>query len=398
MSLHVIKGLTIRRRILMSFAVVLGLIVVMGLIALRNLDNVALRAKNAEAISVPGLYYSTQVKAELILNFSLTAEYLGQADVLRLDAIENGLRTNSERWNKVIQLYGAISADDGDHKTFADFMTVRNEYAATQGEILKLSSDLDTKGANDLWRKKLSPQFEKALAAIQIVVDDKKASADMSMKAISGEAESAKYIILASFIAAGVLTFICAYFLLRAITQPLDQLRRVVELMRIGDFSKRVQLVREDEFHALAFGFNRMADDLTTLVAGVQASSSRVSTSVSEIAATAKQQQATAGQIATTTVEIGATSREISATSKELVKTMNEVATVAEQSAALAGVGQAGLAHMGDTMKQVMEAAGSINSKLAVLNEKAANINQIVTTITKVADQTSLLSLNAAIE
>jgi len=45
-----------------------------------------------------------------------------------------------------------------------------------------------------------------------------------------------------------------------------------------------------------------------------------------------------------------------------------------------------------------MEAAGSINAKLAVLNEKASNINQVVTTITKVADQTNLLSLNAAIE
>jgi methyl-accepting chemotaxis protein WspA len=45
-----------------------------------------------------------------------------------------------------------------------------------------------------------------------------------------------------------------------------------------------------------------------------------------------------------------------------------------------------------------MEAAGSINAKLAVLNEKAGNINQVVTTIAKVADQTNLLSLNAAIE
>jgi methyl-accepting chemotaxis protein WspA len=32
------------------------------------------------------------------------------------------------------------------------------------------------------------------------------------------------------------------------------------------------------------------------------------------------------------------------------------------------------------------------------LNEKASNINQVVTSITKVADQTNLLSLNAAIE
>jgi methyl-accepting chemotaxis protein WspA len=45
-----------------------------------------------------------------------------------------------------------------------------------------------------------------------------------------------------------------------------------------------------------------------------------------------------------------------------------------------------------------MDAAGSISAKLSVLNEKAGDINQVVTTITKVADQTNLLSLNAAIE
>src|SRR5437764_8962766 len=49
-------------------------------------------------------------------------------------------------------------------------------------------------------------------------------------------------------------------------------------------------------------------------------------------------------------------------------------------------------------MLQIMDASGSITSKLAVLNEKTANINSVVTTITKVADQTNLLSLNAAIE
>jgi methyl-accepting chemotaxis protein WspA len=53
---------------------------------------------------------------------------------------------------------------------------------------------------------------------------------------------------------------------------------------------------------------------------------------------------------------------------------------------------------MEETMRQVMEAAGSVNTKLVTLNEKAADISQVVTTITKVADQTNLLSLNAAIE
>ena len=77
---------------------------------------------------------------------------------------------------------------------------------------------------------------------------------------------------------------------------------------------------------------------------------------------------------------------------------MNEVSDVAEQTSTLAGNGQTSLTRMEETMRLVMDAAGNINARLAVLNEKAGHITQVVTTITKVADQTNLLSLNAAIE
>jgi methyl-accepting chemotaxis protein len=148
----------------------------------------------------------------------------------------------------------------------------------------------------------------------------------------------------------------------------------------------------------LGFLLMRLVSDLRVLVQQVQKAGLHIGTSVTEVAATAREQQATANEIAATTSEIGATSKEISATSKELVKTMTDVSHGAEQTASLAGSGHAGLARMEEMMRQVMEAAGAINAKLAVLSEKAGNINQVVTTITKVADQTNLLSLNAAIE
>jgi methyl-accepting chemotaxis protein WspA len=53
---------------------------------------------------------------------------------------------------------------------------------------------------------------------------------------------------------------------------------------------------------------------------------------------------------------------------------------------------------MDHTMQQMVNATDSIGAKLAALSEKASNINSVLTTITKVADQTNILSLNAAIE
>jgi methyl-accepting chemotaxis protein WspA len=49
-------------------------------------------------------------------------------------------------------------------------------------------------------------------------------------------------------------------------------------------------------------------------------------------------------------------------------------------------------------MDRLAKAAGSVTSRLAAIREEAVAITGVVTTISKVADQTNLLSINAAIE
>ncbi len=183
-----------------------------------------------------------------------------------------------------------------------------------------------------------------------------------------------------------------------AVAGPLKRLVATMDQMRRGDFTERLDLEQKDEIGILSQGLNRLADDMCELVGQVQRSGAQVNTTASQISAASKEQQTTAQGVAETTIEIGATSKEITSTSKDLVKTMNEVNAVAEETAHLAGSGQLGLTRMESTMRQIMEASGSVTAKLAVLSEKTANINSVVTTITKVADQTNLLSLNAAIE
>jgi methyl-accepting chemotaxis protein WspA len=77
---------------------------------------------------------------------------------------------------------------------------------------------------------------------------------------------------------------------------------------------------------------------------------------------------------------------------------MEYVASVSQETARVASTGQEELHRMKAAMQQMEEASKSISGRLGIINEKAENITTVVTTITRVADQTNLLSLNAAIE
>jgi methyl-accepting chemotaxis protein WspA len=77
---------------------------------------------------------------------------------------------------------------------------------------------------------------------------------------------------------------------------------------------------------------------------------------------------------------------------------MDDVKIQAIETADSAAHSQHDLDQMENVMRELVTATAAITSKLDVMHEKANNINTVVTTITKVADQTNLLSLNAAIE
>ena len=123
-----------------------------------------------------------------------------------------------------------------------------------------------------------------------------------------------------------------------------------------------------------------------------------VTTSSTQISASSRQLEASVTEQLASTAEITATAKEIAVTAEELSQTVSSVAVLSDSTATTASSGQQDLDKMAATMQQLIEATATISSKLSQIDDKAANISAVVTTITKVADQTNLLSLNAAIE
>lgn len=204
-------------------------------------------------------------------------------------------------------------------------------------------------------------------------------------------------------IALGGLGILLVGGLMLAITRSVSlRVRGVAEVAdRIarGDLSERiVESVARDETGQLIRSMSTMDKNLNSLVGDVKQASIRLNSTATEISATSKQQEASASTFGAASSQIAAAVKEISATSKDLVRTMESVNENAVQTAALAGSGRTGLKEMESVMRDLDRATTSIADKLGAINERSQKITTVITTITKVADQTNILSINAAIE
>ena len=183
------------------------------------------------------------------------------------------------------------------------------------------------------------------------------------------------------------------------IRRELPRVVEAAEKIADGDLQQTIELNNDgSEVGKLMTAFHYMSKKLNSLILQMQKSGVQISTSATQIAAAGKELEATVAEQLASTNEVCATSQEIAATSRELVKVMDQVELMAQSTAIAAGASQNDLNRMETVMRQLSNATTSIATKLGVMNEKANNINSVVTTINKVADQTNLLSLNAAIE
>lgn len=393
------KNWTLRQRILASFAVIIAIMLLMVVVFYSRLLKIEASEVAVRDDAVPGVYLSSMIRSAWVDSYLQTLELLGLREDKKLsDADKAEFKSFEVRIQQQMSNYEQTIAGSDDRSEFERFEALHQVYNKSLSSVLDSLQRGDLVAARKEFDTQLTPTWTAGRMKLNDIITENKNVADRATNAIDDAVSAAKLSMFLSLAVAILAAGLCGLLLMRAIMAPMQRIVEILGTMRDGDLSKRLNLERKDEFNAVETGFNDMMTELTALVSQAQRSSVQVTTSVTEIAATSKQQQATATETAATTTEIGATSREIAATSKDLVRTMTEVSTAADQASVAAGSGQQGLARMEETMHSVMGAADLVNAKLAILNEKAGNINQVMVTIVKVADQTNLLSLNAAIE
>ncbi|WP_075989025.1 methyl-accepting chemotaxis protein [Vibrio fluvialis] len=197
-----------------------------------------------------------------------------------------------------------------------------------------------------------------------------------------------------------VLIALASTWVVNRLLQPLQVLSGALqELSRgEGDLTQRVNIERKDEIGELAEKVNQFISQMQTMLKDIVEHSHSLSSQAQHAKSLSiqstdrvKRQQDDVNQIATAIHEMSATAAEVASHAELTANASQASASACEEGQSVIGKNRQAIT---DLANQVTNAASVIRE----LESNAQSINQILSTIQGIAEQTNLLALNAAIE
>ncbi|KTF15698.1 methyl-accepting chemotaxis protein [Pseudoalteromonas sp. H105] len=201
-----------------------------------------------------------------------------------------------------------------------------------------------------------------------------------------------------------IFSITCCVFILRKLAKlllkPLDELEQAINVIASGggDLTQRLTISSEDECGVVANSFNQFLSSLQSLVTGVigkannvEEQSSAAKSLSTESSRSLNKQYQLIDSLATAMHQMSTTSTEIASSAQEAASSVTSVNKSTTSSKALFEKTASDIASLSDSISN----SQALSNQLA---EHSNSIEQILSVINNVAEQTNLLALNAAIE
>ncbi len=217
---------------------------------------------------------------------------------------------------------------------------------------------------------------------------------------ITAEQHEYQVLFVSTIIMAGALLFgtIVTLMITKNITANLSKAINIAEKIAGGDLTEKITIDSKDEVGSLMLSIQHMQSSLRSLITDMSVSATDLASSSEQLSAVNEQNNRNIHQEQQEVAMVATAMDEMNCTVQDVAKNAVETSVAANEANDRASEGNK---VVGQTISAITKLADSVESTTNVIDElgkNSENIGSVLDVIKKIAEQTNLLALNAAIE
>ncbi|WP_158174955.1 methyl-accepting chemotaxis protein [Grimontia hollisae] len=195
-----------------------------------------------------------------------------------------------------------------------------------------------------------------------------------------------------------VLLALAYMLIMKFITRPLEATAKELDIIASGDLTSTPSAIGLGEIGMINASAAKLHNQLANLISGLQRSANELSTASNQLNSNSQKQSESANAQQQQTEQASTAVEELSRSAAEIARSANETSDSTQQTTESAGVGATQMESVNALMTQLRQDIESAGSAVGDLSKRVVRVDEVMTVISGIAEQTNLLALNAAIE
>ncbi|UPQ86818.1 methyl-accepting chemotaxis protein [Vibrio sinaloensis] len=189
------------------------------------------------------------------------------------------------------------------------------------------------------------------------------------------------------------------YYIMTFIGGAMFTMNKALNTLASGDLTSRMNFFKvRDEFSEIAITIDKVAEREQNMVISIQESIALMQQISSDLNQSNQQSAEVSGTQQEHLNSLASATEQMASTIREVANLAHDSSTQTEDARSVAKQGQQKVGHTLGSISKLSQEIQSASEAVAELDANAAQIDEVITTINAISEQTNLLALNAAIE
>lgn len=393
-----LRNMNIAPRALLGFALIGGLMLVLGVFALNQMSKIRDAAEEITSNSVPSLKSLdefTQLTLRLrVLSYRLLVNREPDVQQKTIELLE----TRNQQIRAAQATYEKLIASPQERAAYDQYVQLLGQYRQIEDRMKSLSRNNQVDELRTLLNNDLMNNSEAINTVLNRLMEiNTQQTADTNQRAVDQYASAFNLVITLLVIATG-LTVLFAWLLTNSITKPIANALNAAEEIAEGNLTRPITVDGNDEAGRLLAAMAKMQDKLRDTLQRISGSATQLASAAEELNSVTDESARGLTQQNNEIEQAATAVNEMTSAVEEVARNAVSTSEASKNATTSAGDGRDLVQETVSAIERMSADVQSTATLIGDLANESRDIGKVLDVIRGLADQTNLLALNAAIE